>query len=159
MNEAIIEFKGEFSFLSNFYICTICYDSRLFPSSEHLFQSKKAINFDEQEKIRLAKTPGQAKRIARQVDLVFGWDTIKDGIMEDCLKQKFAQNHELRHALINTKDLLLVEGNYWHDNYWGDCFCKKCKSIEGHNTLGKLLMKVRNQFIESSNVLFDSQVS
>ena len=37
----------------------------------------------------------------------------------------------------------IVEGNYWHDNYWGNCTCDKCKNIEGQNKLGKILMKIR----------------
>ena len=41
-------------------------------------------------------------------------------------------------------DIMLIEGNYWHDNYWGNCLCPKCKEIEGQNQLGKILMKVRS---------------
>lgn len=33
----------------------------------------------------------------------------------------------------------LIEGNYWHDTYWG-----VCEGV-GENHLGKLLMEIRNE--------------
>ena len=39
----------------------------------------------------------------------------------------------------------LLEGNYWHDNYWGDCKCKTCEKTEGQNKLGRILMIVRKE--------------
>ena len=43
-----------------------------------------------------------------------------------------------------TGDAELIEGNTWHDNYWGVCSCSKCNG-RGKNRLGKLLMKVREE--------------
>ena len=64
--------------------------------------------------------------------------------MEDYLTCKFAIP-ELREKLLATKDAELIEGNWWHDNFWGNCLCSKCKDIQGKNMLGKLLMKEREQ--------------
>ena len=40
----------------------------------------------------------------------------------------------------------LIEGNTWSDNFWGDCHCPKCRGIKGENNLGKLLMKIREDY-------------
>ncbi len=37
----------------------------------------------------------------------------------------------------------IVEYNHWHDNFWGDCLCDRCKHIDGENMLGKMLMAIR----------------
>jgi predicted NAD-dependent protein-ADP-ribosyltransferase YbiA (DUF1768 family) len=61
--------------------------------------------------------------------------------MYDILLCKF--KGELKQKLVNTGEILLVEGNCWHDNFWGDCYCPKCFNRMGKNMLGRLLMKVR----------------
>jgi len=33
----------------------------------------------------------------------------------------------------------------WHDNYWGNCYCFKCKDIKGVNKLGEPLMDIRSR--------------
>lgn len=63
--------------------------------------------------------------------------------MEEILKCKFS-NENLEKKLLATGDTELIEGNYWHDNFWGQCYCSRCKYIIGHNHLGKLLVKIRN---------------
>ena len=62
--------------------------------------------------------------------------------MTDFLHQKFVIRY-FQEKLLSTKDRELIEGNFWHDNFWGDCSCKKCQDIEGGNRLGKLLMEIR----------------
>ena len=57
----------------------------------------------------------------------------------------FKQNILARETLLGTSTKELVEGNYWHDNVWGDCSCEKCKNIKGQNLLGKQLMQVRQE--------------
>lgn len=68
--------------------------------------------------------------------------------MKKALLAKFKQNISLKELLLETNDCYLIEGNYWHDNIWGICYCKKCENIKGENRLGKLLMKIRNNFIK-----------
>jgi len=62
------------------------------------------------------------------------------------LKQKF-QDPTIASKLVYTHPHTLIEGNWWHDNYWGDCFCAKCATIKGKNKLGKLLEDVRLELI------------
>jgi hypothetical protein len=64
--------------------------------------------------------------------------------MEHALRKKFCIP-ELREWLVATYPIPLVEGNYWHDNYWGDCSCNKCQATPGINKLGKMLMDLRER--------------
>jgi predicted NAD-dependent protein-ADP-ribosyltransferase YbiA (DUF1768 family) len=64
--------------------------------------------------------------------------------MRRILEDKFSgRNPGLRDALVATGDAELVEGNSWHDNFWGVCSCSRCKNKEGQNYLGRLLEEVR----------------
>jgi predicted NAD-dependent protein-ADP-ribosyltransferase YbiA (DUF1768 family) len=56
---------------------------------------------------------------------------------------KFEQNPELAEKLIGTGYADLVEGNDWHDNYWGHCYCDNCAKIPHRNQLGLTLRAVR----------------
>jgi len=40
----IDKFRGEYSFLSNFYICSVIREDPCFPSLEHAFQAAKTLN-------------------------------------------------------------------------------------------------------------------
>lgn len=145
----IDNFRGKYYFLSNFYKSNIKVNNgKIFPSSEHLFQALKTKNKDEQEKIRLCKTPGEAKKLGYKVQLVDNWEDVKIAVMEKILFIKFTRNDTLKELLLATEERELIEGNTWHDNFWGNCTCPKCKNIEGKNNLGKLLMKLRTQIKE-----------
>lgn len=65
--------------------------------------------------------------------------------MLDCLRNKFAAGSMLAQSLKDTGKEVLVEGNLWHDNFYGDCKCDRCNDIKGQNLLGKLLMQVRDE--------------
>ena len=62
-----------------------------------------------------------------------------DSNMYDVCYEKFTNNDalHLKERLLKTGKEELVEGNTWHDNYWGNCTCEKCKNIAGQNKLGK----------------------
>ena len=40
----ILEFKGEYAFLSNFYPSTFILDGKIYPTVEHYFQAQKTTN-------------------------------------------------------------------------------------------------------------------
>ena len=140
----IIEFEDEHAFLSNFYPSTFTHDGITYPTNEHFFQAMKTLDIDERKAIAAAETPGKAKRMGRQVELRPDWEKVKLHYMELGLKLKF-QNPELAKKLIETGDEELIEGNWWHDNTWGSCYCVKCSRIAGRNLLGMLLMKLRKE--------------
>ena len=142
--KVINRFVGKYYFLSNFYLCEIEWHFKLWPSVEQIFQASKTWDFiKDGYHIRNAPTCMEAKRLGRQVKLREDWEQVKDDIMYLAVYQKFYQNIDLENKLLNTGIKKLVEGNRWHDNYWGDCACHRCKNIKGKNQLGKILMRAR----------------
>jgi ribA/ribD-fused uncharacterized protein len=137
----IDSFTGQYKFLSNFYKVNICYDGFTYITLENAFQAAK--NFDSSYKRQLQKCePWEAKQAGGVVQLRSDWGLVKDDIMELLLFEKFGIE-ALCLKLLKTENEKLIEGNYWHDNYWGDCTCAKCARITGKNQLGRLLMLVR----------------
>lgn len=146
---AISEFTGKYRFLSNFWFVQVEFEGYSYTTVEHAYQAAKSLDQTMRDTIRQSKLPSDAKRLGNQVQLRPDWDSVKRLIMLNLLRNKF--NHiGLRSLLLQTNDQLLIEGNTWHDNYWGVCFCAVCnyeRSREepglGKNWLGKLLMHVR----------------
>lgn len=144
----IDKFEGQYAFLSNFYESPIevwiSPDTRLIaPTAEHVFQYLKTPSEEEGIEILMAETPGQAKRLGRKCHLRKDWEEVKDHAMVSVLRAKF-RDPELKAKLLATDNEILVEGNTWHDNYWGMCSCAECNE-NGKNRLGMLLMQVREE--------------
>lgn len=75
------------------------------------------------------------------------WNNVKLVVMRFGIKSKFTSNPDLRQQLRGTGNNVLIEGNYWHDNIWGDCKCSRCTAIPGRNYLGTLLMNIREDIL------------
>ena len=135
---AITSFRGEYEFLSNMYPTILYVNGEMYPSAEHAFQASKSLNKDIRMGISVCRSAKEAKEAGRLVSLRPDWEDVKVDIMYNILKAKF-ENPELADKLRNTKDEDLIEGNTWGDKFWGVC------KGEGKNTLGVLLMKVRNE--------------
>ena len=150
--QMVKSFNGAYSFLSNFYEKEFELGGIKYKTAEHAFQALKSPFVKEQEWVRSAPTPREAKRRGRKVHLREDWDIIKDNYMRAILQAKFSDS-DLELRLLGTWEQGLCEGNWWHDNYWGNCLCEKCKNIEGQNHLGKILMEIRepiiNKYIKS----------
>jgi len=143
----INNFSGRYSFLSNFYKTVIFNPDAMshnFPSVEHAYQAAKTHDLNDKRIIALAQTPGQAKSLGQKVKLRDDWKEIRIDIMYDLVAKKFSKPG-LAKKLKQTEPHFLCEGNYWHDNIWGDCYCDKCKNIPGQNHLGQILMKIRDE--------------
>ena len=143
--DVINRFDGEYSFLSNFAHRPITIKGKTWVTVEHIFQAAKTLDEDMREQIRIASTPGIAKQMGRKVHLRSDWEQIKQDVMLKSVRLKFRQYPGLKEHLLSTKDAILIEGNKWHDNTWGDCQCPKCQKIEGENLLGQILMQVREE--------------
>lgn len=149
--QRIDEFDGEHGFLSNFSPAVICFDGIWYPTVEHAYQAAKTLDFQQRWEISKLPTPGQTKRAGRRLDLRPDWERrvgdypVKHLIMHELVLQKFARNPRLRQQLVDTGFATLVEGNYWHDQYWGDCTCAQHRDTPGQNQLGAILMQVRNR--------------
>src|SRR5271170_6191282 len=138
-------------FLSNFYptpiTVTFLYPGgpaveETFPSSEHAFQAAKTNILSERKEFQRPELQaGMAKKMGQFVTIRKDWNTSKVGTMAALLAIKF-KNPALREMLTATNPKMIVEGNYWHDTFWGVCVCSK-HCGEGLNTLGRLLMNER----------------
>jgi ribA/ribD-fused uncharacterized protein len=156
-NTFIDTFKGKYSFLSNFYP-SVFSDKNLmvWPTVEHAYQAYKCEKTDSifeggylesRKQFQKLKTPQQAKKLGKTIKLRSDWDNVKLRIMEELVYNKFEQGYLLRDLLLKTNNITLIEGNFWHDNIWGNCYCEKCKVIIGQNYLGFILMRVRGKLI------------
>lgn len=127
---------GEFS---NFYKAEITINGKTFVTTEHYFQAMKHENTSFFETVRLAKTAGQAFKLARSKQYRTDWEKIKDDVMRTALKTKFTQHSKLKELLLSTGDKIIIEHTK-NDNYWADG-----GDGTGKNMLGKLLMELRDQ--------------
>lgn len=142
----IASFTGDYRFLSNFYEAPVWFVGKQYRTVEHAYQAAKTSDPKQREAVRRAETPGQAKRMGRQVVMRPDWDDVKVNVMHQLLRQKFGVEglnpsitDKLKNELLATGDAELIEGNHWGDTFWGVC------RGEGENHLGKLLMKVRDE--------------
>jgi ribA/ribD-fused uncharacterized protein len=138
---AIDSFTGDFDFLSNFYIEA---DGL---TLEHNYQASKTLDWDWIFNILKAETPGRAKRLGQKAPIRSNWEQSKVEVMVDLVRKKF-KDPELSIKLIDTFAHELIEGNKWHDNFWGKCSCMKCRDKEKSNMLGFILMKIRDELLE-----------
>lgn len=136
MDKAITIFKGDYFFLSNFYVAPVVYQGIRFENNEAAFQAAKC---PERMRDFCGLNPQRAKRLGRRVELRPDWEAVKYDVMYQVCKAKFTQNPDLRNKLLATGDAELVEGNTWGDQVWG-----VCKGV-GENNLGKTLMLVRSE--------------
>lgn len=126
---------------SNFSPHGFQFDGMHWPTAEHYFQAQKFPSQPAyQEKIRVARSPKDAKALgrSRKVPLRPDWEQVKDEVMRRALRAKFLAHPELAAALLATGTRVLVE-NAPSDEYWG---CGRTGT--GKNRLGCLLMELRS---------------
>ena len=129
-----------YDFLSNFYEAEVEYGGLTYGSNEAAFQAQKCMT--EEEKLPFTEArPSKSKGMGRRVQLRPDWEEVKVGIMEEIVRAKFTQHPELAERLLATGDKVLVEGNHWGDTCWG----VDTRTGQGHNHLGRILMKVREE--------------
>jgi N-glycosidase YbiA len=135
---AVGDAYGEFS---NFAPFPIVVRGKRWPTSEHFFQAQKFAGTSHEEEIRRARKPRLAAEMGRdrKRPLRRDWESVKDGVMLEALRAKFAQHEDLRGLLLSTGDARLVEHTD-NDDYWGDG-----GDGSGNNRLGQLLMRVREE--------------
>jgi ribA/ribD-fused uncharacterized protein len=133
----VLEFKGDYEFLSNFYPSKVYYEGAQYPTVEHAYQAAKTNDLSQREKILKASGPGGAKKIGQSVAMRKDWEDVKIKIMKDLVRQKF-ENRRLRINLLGI-DGIIQEGNFWGDTFWGICKGK------GRNELGIILMSIRSE--------------
>jgi ribA/ribD-fused uncharacterized protein len=142
--DAVIHFcavEGPYGYMSNFAPYPIKLDGRSWPTTEHYFQAQKFAGTGYEEDIRRARTPMIAARLGRDDSMPIrsDWEQVKDDIMLEAVRAKFAQHSELLHQLLKTGSARIVEHTA-KDTYWGDG-----GDGTGKNMLGCILMQVRDE--------------
>ena len=132
----INSFKGDYAFLSNFFPAPTIHDGILYNCSEGAYAAAKSM--DLMERIKFITLNGaQSKKLGQVIKCREDWKEVRVKVMCAVVLDKFERNPALRKLLIDTGDTMLIEGNYWHDTFWGVC------NGVGTNHLGIILMEVR----------------
>jgi len=142
VQEPIRLFRGEYFFLSNFFISPVTYEGLTYRSVEHAYHAAKTTDPKIRERFTgNLTTPSWAKQAGRALKLRDDWETLKLNVMWQLLNQKFAPGTPLADRLVATADAELIEENHWGDTFWGVC------NGVGLNNLGRLLMGVRGNLV------------
>lgn len=124
--------------LSSFYRCKIQYGELLYPSLEHAFQAQRTEDMAERIRIRMTRSPADARRIGESLKPRIGWDSMKVSIMSELVSIKYS-NRELATTLLSTGDSEISYTNEWNDRFWGSI------GGNGENWLGRITMAVRDE--------------
>eukprot|EP00250_Pteridium_aquilinum_P010102 c19156_g1_i2 orf=324-1787(-) len=126
-------------------------------SVEHYYQAQKfkgvenPLALDQIRQIQAAESPEEAARLGRilakqRPDLVRpDWDKVKLEVMYTALRSKFSNYPHLRSLLLSTSGSVLAETSP-HDLFWG-----AGREGEGLNHLGRLLMRLRAEFLKEDS--------
>lgn len=136
-------YPPEYYVFDNFSSFQVQYKGKMYPTSEHAYQSSKFINTNKElaEKIRNAKSAHEAYKIAQanKDKIEENWDEKKIELMKDILHCKASQHEYVMRKILQSGDRVIIEDS-WRDNYWGWGEDRK-----GKNMLGKLWMEVRKE--------------
>ncbi|KAI0080961.1 DUF1768-domain-containing protein [Panus rudis PR-1116 ss-1] len=136
---------------TNFSAHPVTYEGKVYPTSEHLFQSFKFHGHRPglAEHIRTCSDrPSVAFSEARrfQPEVRHDWMAVNIQMMDEALWHKFSQHADLREELLATGDAELIE-NSDKDAFWG------CGADgKGRNELGKALERLRNTLRSQQHV-------
>lgn len=134
----IDSFRGEFRWLSNFWLTPVELYGHDFPSVEHAYQAAKTTDLELINIIKNLDDPKKAKEVGSKIKTNTLWEKEKLFVMQKLIDQKFDYTNPLLFLkLEETLDLDLIEGNNHGDTYWGTV------SGIGENKLGKILMLKR----------------
>jgi ribA/ribD-fused uncharacterized protein len=135
-----------FGQFSNFFRASIRLKGKMWPTSEHYFQTQKFAGTKQEEEVRKANSPSLAARLgrSRKLPLRREWESVKVAIMREAVLSKFTQHDDLRELLLGTGDAKLVEHTE-NDDYWGDG-----GDGSGKNMLGIILMEVRERLRQTT---------
>jgi ribA/ribD-fused uncharacterized protein len=148
--------RGAFGFLSHFHPSPIALDGGIWPTVEHFYQAQKSDHPDYRAAVRVAETPGLAKRLAAQPTAPrrlaqkswfrkngimprADWHDVKLDIMRRADYAKFSQHPDLAALLLATGDAQLTEDSP-SEPFWGTG-----PDGEGQNWAGRVIMEVRHQ--------------
>jgi len=137
-------YSPQFYVFDNFSAYSVKIWGHVFPTSEHAYQWKKYINVkpDLAEKIRTANSPSAVKKIsdANKEHADPDFYSKKVSFMEEIIRMKVTQHEKAQKALQESEDKEIIE-NSPVDSFWGIG-----PDGDGENHLGKIWMRMRNEF-------------
>ena len=142
--EVIGFYPREFYPFDNFSSFKVEYDGYLYASCEEAYQalSFKGYNEELYQEVIHSHSADAAQRIAyaNRDKQRKDWQEVKLSIMEELLRLKIEQNPYVLKKLLQTEDYLIVEDSP-KDSFWG-----WGPNRDGENNLGKLWMKLREEY-------------
>ena len=153
-------FHTGWSTFSNFYTAPFTVDGQRYSTVEQYYQVQKAKYFgDSSTVIAMLKvrSPRRCKELGKNI-VGFNkadWATVAEGVMFTGVQEKFLQNANARKVLTDTKGMLLAEATQY-DNYWANGLAiddednADVGQWPGRNTLGRILMKIRDSLLMSA---------
>lgn len=156
--ENAIAFRGDRSIFSNFFPSPITIDDVDYTSVEQYFQHEKALqcgDLKQARKIMNKSNPWYIKIAGSRVELNDAWKKNRLKTLYQGIFAKFEQNIPLRQALLNTVGLNLYEATT--DLFYAcgiDLDSPKWVTGDwpGQNVTGKILMKVRGEFLAEESL-------
>ena len=149
--------KEEHGWMSNMAPFPITWGNKVFPTSEHLFQCWRFDKDEIIEEIRLEKNPMKAKWKAKGKVSEMSVEPLSIHDVENMLKVlrlKLEQYPELKDQLLATGKAIIIEDCTKRQGgsglFWGGAL--KDGTWTGRNMLGKLWMKLRDEY-ENSRLL------
>ena len=141
---------------SNWYRRKFVVDGREYLHVEQYMMAQKAMLFNDTkryEAILQTEDPARCKKLGRQVSSFdpAAWNAVKYDIVKTANRAKYEQNPELKEALLNTGNAVLVEASPY-DSIWGiGITAKEAAGMDpsewpGQNLLGKILAELRAEF-------------
>jgi len=143
----INQFVDDYKWLSNFYPCLVELDGMKYQTVENAYQSAKNPDLKWKE-FCANKSPAVCKTFSKHVVLTPRWDVIKVRVMRKLLNQKFNQDY-FKELLLATDNEGIVEGNTWHDTFWG----VDLMTSVGQNRLGIMIMNIREALRSGGRLL------
>ena len=139
----IAGFVAEYRWLSNYFLCRVEWEGRVYGSVEAAYQSGKYPVADRDVFTRL--DPDAATELSRTKPYdTAAWQARKVRTMREVVWAKFLQNPVLVKKLLATGDRYLEETSWWGDKIWG------VVRGEGQNLLGKIIMDARARLAKES---------
>lgn len=153
-----IVFKGDRSIFSNFFPAPISIDGSDYAHVEQYFQYVKATECGYTRlarKVLLKDNPWYCKTVGGRATPTDNWRSMRMRTLYRGIYAKFDQHGPLKQALMDTEGVNLYEATT--DLYWGcgiDFDSDKWETGDwpGENVCGKILVKVREEFLRECNL-------
>ena len=94
----------------------------MYQNGESAYQAAELLPQDEEYRLKYESTDGKgAKKLSKELKHLTrpDWKEISLIVMSKVVHAKFTQNKDIRIQLVNTFPHDLVEGNTWHDYFYG----------------------------------------